>query len=59
VAGGQRVSQQHGEQERREVVDLEGQLVTVGGDRAPRSGYQSGVADQDVDPRVLAAEVGG
>jgi hypothetical protein len=47
------------EQERREVVDLEGQLVPVAGDGACSGGDQPGVVDQEVDPRVPGCQLSG
>jgi len=55
----QRLAEQGGEQERREVVDLEGQLVPVAGDGACSGGDQPGVVDQDVDPRVPGCQLRG
>jgi hypothetical protein len=55
----QRLAEQGGEQERREVVDLEGQLVPVAGDGACSGGDQPGVVDQDVDPRVPGCQLPG
>jgi hypothetical protein len=55
----QRLAEQRGEQERREVVDLEGQLVPVAGDNARSGGDQPGVVDQDVDPRVPGCQLPG
>ena len=54
--GAERAAQKRGEQERREVVDLEGEFVAVGGDRTLRSCDQPGIVDQHVDARVLAGQ---
>jgi hypothetical protein len=48
--GRQAVLEEHGQQERGQVVHLEGQLVTVSGDGTPGTGDQPGVVDQDINP---------
>jgi hypothetical protein len=40
------------------VVDLEGEFVPLGGERALCSRDQAGVVDQHVDPGMLAPELG-
>jgi hypothetical protein len=55
----QRLVEQGGAQERREVADREGQLVPVAGDGACSGGDQPGVVDQDVDPRVPGCQLPG
>jgi len=57
VGGGAESSQQQvRQQERREVVDLEGHLVTVGADGA-RGEDGARVIGQDVDPLVASQQV--
>jgi len=58
VAGGEDVHQLGGEQERGQVVDLEGGLVAVHGAQV-LAHDAAGIVGQDVDPRVLLPQVRG
>jgi hypothetical protein len=53
------VQEQAGQEERREVVDLERPLVSVDGPGAVAAEDAAGVVRQDVDARVGGVELGG